>query len=84
MVMAAMLSDIDKDDVARLADLIRKLGLPAKPPKIGVDAMRNAMSMDKKVLGKQLRFVLLEKLGTAYVSSDVDADRLSLTLEVLG
>lgn len=84
MVMAAMLSDIDKDDVARLIDLIRKLGLPAKPPKIGVDAMRNAMSMDKKVLGKQLRFVLLEKLGAAYVSSDVDADRLSLTLEVLG
>ena len=84
MVMAAMLSDIDRDDVARLIDLIRKVGLPAKPPTIGVDAMRKAMSMDKKVLGKQLRFVLLEKLGAAYVSSDVDADRLSLTLEVLG
>ena len=83
MVMAAMLSDIDRDDVARLIDLIRKVGLPAKPPTIGVDAMRKAMSMDKKVLGKQLRFVLLEKLGAAYVSSDVDADRLSLTLEVL-
>ena len=84
MVMAAMLSDIDRDDVARLIDLIRKVGLPAKPPAIGVDAMRKAMSMDKKVLGKQLRFVLLEKLGAAYLSSDVDADRLSLTLEVLG
>ena len=30
------------------------------------------MGMDKKVLGKQLRFILLDGLGSARVSSDYD------------
>ena len=84
MVMAAMLSDIDKEDVARLIDLLRRAGLPVKPPAIGANAMTDAMSMDKKVLGKQLRFVLLRQLGDAYVSADYDPERLALTLEVVG
>ena len=84
MVMAAMLSDIGKEDVARLIDLLRRAGLPVKPPAIGADAMTDAMGMDKKVLGKQLRFVLLKQLGDAFVSADYDQERLSLTLEVVG
>ena len=84
MVMASMLSDIRKEDVARLIDLLRRAGLPVKPPAIGAGAMQEAMRMDKKVLGKQLRFVLLRQLGDAFVSADYDPDRLSLTLEVVG
>ena len=84
MVMASMLSDIRKEDVARLIDLLRRAGLPVKPPAIGAGAMQEAMRMDKKVLGKQLRFVLLRQLGDAVVSADYDPDRLSLTLEVVG
>ncbi len=34
--------------------------------------LREAMGMDKKVLGKQLRFILLDGLGSARVSSDYD------------
>jgi len=84
MVMAAMLSDISNEDVARLIDLLRRAGLPVKPPAIGAGAMIEAMRLDKKVLGKQLRFVLLKQLGDAFVSADYDPDRLSLTLEVVG
>ena len=84
MVMAAMLSDINNEDVARLIDLLRRAGLPVKPPAIGAGAMIEAMRLDKKVLGKQLRFVLLKQLGDAFVSADYDPDRLSLTLEVVG
>lgn len=84
MVMAAMLSDISKEDVARLIDLLRRAGLPVKPPAIGAGAMLEAMRLDKKVLGKQLRFVLLKQLGDAFLSADYDPDRLSLTLEVVG
>jgi 3-dehydroquinate synthase len=83
MVMAAMLSDISNEDVARLIDLLRRAGLPVKPPAIGAGAMTEAMRMDKKVLGKQLRFVLLRQLGDAFLSTDYDPDRLSLTLEVV-
>jgi len=39
------------------------------------------MSMDKKVLQKQLRFVLLDGLGQAVVTSDYDESRLRQVLE---
>ncbi len=84
MVMAVMLSDISKEDVARLIDLLRRAGLPVKPPSIGADAMMDAMGMDKKIIGKKLRFVLLNQLGDAFVTADYDPDRLSLTLETAG
>ncbi len=84
MVMAVMLSDISKEDVARLIDLLRRAGLPVKPPSIGANAMMDAMGMDKKIIGKKLRFVLLNQLGDAFVTADYDPDRLSLTLETAG
>jgi len=37
--------------------------------------------MDKKVLQKQLRFVLLNKLGDAVVTSEYDTSRLQQVLE---
>ena len=80
MVMAAMLSDVAQDDLSRLVDLTRRAGLPVKPPKIGADAMMRAMGMDKKVLRKELRFVLLKELGSAFVTAEYDADRLAITV----
>jgi 3-dehydroquinate synthase len=80
MVMAAMLSDVAQDELSRLVDLTRRAGLPVKPPKIGADAMMRAMGMDKKVVKKELRFVLLKELGSAFVTTDYDADRLAVTV----
>lgn len=81
MVMAAGLSGLDDADVARLRKLIERAGLPAAPPEIGSDSMLDAMGMDKKALGRKLRFVLLKQLGKAYLTADYDADRLERTLE---
>jgi len=39
------------------------------------------MSLDKKVQQKQLRFVLLDGLGKAFVTSDYDEARLARVLE---
>jgi 3-dehydroquinate synthase len=72
MVMAAELSGIDTDDIDRLRQLIASAGLPTEPPKIGAAAMSEAMGMDKKVIGKQLRFVVLDHLGAAGVTSDYE------------
>jgi len=80
MVMAAMLSDVAQNDLGRLVDLTRRAGLPVKPPKVGADAMMGAMGMDKKVLHKELRFVLLKELGSAFVTTEYDADRLAVTV----
>ena len=67
-------------DVDRLSDLLRRAGLPVTPPAIGGDRLLDAMGLDKKVLKNRLRFVLLEQLGRAFVSSDYDADRLERLL----
>jgi 3-dehydroquinate synthase len=81
MVMAAQLSGIDSGDLNRLQNLLVAAGLPEKPPAVGAQAMLDAMAVDKKVLQKQLRFVLLGELGSAFVSSDIDPSRLEQVLE---
>jgi 3-dehydroquinate synthase len=81
MVMAASLSNIPPEDTARLAALLAQAGLPTAPPRIGAAKMLDAMGMDKKVLHKQLRFVLLKSLGEAYLSTDYDMQKLKRVLE---
>ena len=81
MVMAAELSYIDAEEKRRIARLIERAGLPVKVPAIGAERMRAAMGMDKKVLGKQLRFVLLDRLGNAITTSSYDEARLEKVLE---
>jgi len=76
MVMAAKLSAIDSGEVDRLGALIEKAGLPVAPPRIDADKFVAAMGIDKKVMHKQLRFVLLKSLGEAFVTSSYDNDVL--------
>jgi 3-dehydroquinate synthase len=81
MVMAAQLSSIDAGDVERLRNLVVAAGLPASPPAVGAESMLDAMGMDKKVLNKSLRFVLLDRLGHANVTSEYDAEQLQHVLK---
>jgi len=81
MVMAAKLSGLDIDARSRLSTLIRNAGLPTSPPAIAADELMQAMSLDKKVQQKKLRFVLLKALGEAYVTSDYDQDKLRHVLQ---
>ena len=76
MIMAAKLSGLDDADVQRLVDLVKAAGLPVAPPAIAASDWKRAMGMDKKVKGKQLRFVLLKAIGDCYVTSDYDERRL--------
>jgi 3-dehydroquinate synthase len=81
MVMAAALSDIDEETRQRLERLIERAGLPVRPPPVGAGRLRAAMGMDKKALSRALRFVLLERLGQAYLTADFDEPRLLQILE---
>jgi 3-dehydroquinate synthase len=81
MIMAARLSGLPADDVARLRDLLARAGLPVDPPAIDKAQMLSAMGHDKKVSGKRLRFILLNGFGEAYVTADYDAPRLERILE---
>jgi len=81
MAMAAELSGLDAPDLDRLRGLIDAADLPAKPPAVGAQEMLTAMGMDKKVVQKQLRFVLLRKLGEAVITTEYDESRLQQILE---
>jgi len=80
MAMAAELSGLEAAELGRLRSLIEAAGLPAGPPAVGAQAMLGAMGMDKKVVQKQLRFVLLSALGEAIVTTDYDESRLQQIL----
>lgn len=81
MVMATELGDIDASDAARIRDLIAAAQLPTAPPAAGSGALREAMGLDKKVQQKQLRFVVLRRLGEAFVTPDYDESELTRILE---
>ncbi len=80
MVMAAELSGLSVEDVQRLRALLQRAGLPTTPPPIEESEWRRAMGMDKKVQNKRLRFVVLRRLGDAYISDDYDAPALEKIL----
>jgi 3-dehydroquinate synthetase len=76
MVMAAELSlkmkKLGKDDVARVRRLIERAGLPVAGPALGPDEMLRLMAVDKKAVGGELRFVLLDAIGRAELCGGVD------------
>jgi 3-dehydroquinate synthase len=80
MVMAAKMSGIGDADQGRLVSLIEAAGLPVDPPKIGADKLLDTMTLDKKAKGSRLRFILLNELGTAFVTADYDEVALSAAL----
>lgn len=71
---------ISAADVARIAELFRRAGLPTRAPDLGVEVYLRYMGVDKKVEGGRMRFVLLKGLGEAFVTADVPAEALRATL----
>ena len=84
MVMASQLSDIPDADRQRLRDLIASARLPTDATSVDAGALQQAMQLDKKVLAKRLRFILLQALGAAFVTDEYDESRLRQVLERRG
>jgi 3-dehydroquinate synthase len=84
MAMAADLSArlglIDRQLVERIHVLLRRAGLPVEAPQLGIERFHELMSIDKKAESGRVRFVLIERLGSAVVRGDVPAQLLDATL----
>jgi 3-dehydroquinate synthase len=85
MVMALDLSQrmglICEADLARATSLIERANLPvAAPENMSESQFIELMSVDKKVQDGRLRLVLVKQLGQAFVTSDIDRDLLSQTI----
>lgn len=84
MVMAADLSlrmgNINKDEFERIIKLLENANLPMKAPAdMTPEQFVQLMGVDKKVLDGRLRLVLLESMGKAIVTSDINTDLLMQT-----
>ncbi|MDM0076691.1 3-dehydroquinate synthase [Variovorax sp. J2P1-59] len=77
MVMAAHLSErlggIDAAFVQRLTALIRRAGLPVVAPALGAERYLELMRIDKKSEAGEIRFVVLDKPGSAIMRGAPDA-----------
>jgi 3-dehydroquinate synthase len=77
MVLGASLSVklglIDPALSERLAALLSKLGLPTRAPSLGVDRYLSLMRLDKKAIGREIRFVVLTGRGESALGSAPDA-----------
>jgi 3-dehydroquinate synthase len=72
-------------DVARIVALLERARLPVTPPAdLGVDDYLEHMSVDKKNVEGQLRFILLKKIGWATLPIAVDRNQLVETLATYG
>jgi len=69
--IAARLGVADDELVARQADLFRAFGLPLTAPGVSAERVVEAMRLDKKVRGGQIRFVLVSQPGAAAVHDDI-------------
>jgi len=80
MAMAARFSQrlgwLAPADVARVEQLLRRMGLPVAAPRLDAEGFLAAMAADKKVLAGQVRLVLLRALGNACVTADYPAPAL--------
>jgi 3-dehydroquinate synthase len=84
-MLAARLSQrmglLGEADVARIVALLHKAKLPTEAPALGVARYLHLMGLDKKVEQGRLRLVLLERIGSAYLTSEFPTDALERVLE---
>ena len=80
--MSRRLGWIDEAGRDRSIRLLQRAGLPVEPPaEMTADDFLRHMAVDKKVLGGQLRLVLLKRLGEAVVTGDFPREALQATLD---
>lgn len=86
MVMAADLSQrlgyLPQADASRIRSLLRRAGLPVAAKGLTPQRMLELMSVDKKVRGGRIRFVLLERIGSAMIRDDVPPTVIDKTLSL--
>ena len=71
-LMAVELGVLARGDFERQQALIRASGLPERAPGLDVDALLDATLQDKKVRAGAVQWVLLRRLGEAYVHGAID------------
>ena len=84
MMGAALISGamgmFSQQEIARQRAILEGFGLPVACEGVDIEAVRHAMSMDKKTSEGAIRWVLLEGIGRATTRQDVPEDIVESTL----
>lgn len=78
--LSMQLGMLQSADTGRIRKLLLRAGLPVEVTGISREKMRDLMSLDKKSRDGNLRFILLERIGSAVIRADVPAVSLDRTL----
>ncbi|MCY3771406.1 MAG: 3-dehydroquinate synthase [Gemmatimonadetes bacterium] len=84
MVYAARVAErmdmLDGRSVRRLADLVRRVGLPIRCDGLDVSGTIETMKFDKKSVGGRLRFILPNRIGEVAIRDDVPEEYIRSVL----
>ena len=69
--ISAKIGSVDAETVARLENLIARLGLKTYCTGVNVDKIYSALFRDKKTVGGKINWVLMKTLGTVEISDAV-------------
>ena len=73
---------ISTTEQSKYDELLTLLKLPNKPPsRMSLDDFLHFMYHDKKTVQGTLTFILLHKIGDAFISSQINKERLTKALE---
>lgn len=75
---------ISADITDRVKDLLKKFGLPTRAPKVSMEEVSSAMTLDKKVRNKSIHWVLLRGLGETEIVNDISQEEVVGVLRQLG
>jgi len=77
-------SNLNKEDSIKVLNLLKHFNLPLRlSEEITTKTIIEKMMTDKKFSGGQIRFVLLHKAGSAFVSKDITMDHIEAAIENL-
>jgi 3-dehydroquinate synthase len=79
--LSVRLGDLRDAEMKRVLRLLKRAGLPVRPPAgMTKELFLKHMAVDKKVTKGRIRLVLLKALGSAYLSDDYPPEQLQRTL----
>jgi len=73
---SARLGWVGEKECDRIKVLLTRLNLPVAPPQANPSEFFDAMSRDKKVVGGEIRLVLLKGIGSAVLTGDYPSHEL--------
>jgi 3-dehydroquinate synthase len=75
--LSQLLGFIDREQVDRIRGLVSAYGLPVKmPADTDMNSLFESMTLDKKAVSGELKFILPEKIGTVRIHKGVSADEI--------